>query len=107
MLQIEEIKASIKFQLKKVLCLGVAIGHVAMADKVTLCGAPCQSRRSRYYTHVVQCASSITCYLLGLTEDLTTMLTYTSPATLRVYSRAPVGIATSRTLICQLTLHPG
>ena len=32
--QIEEIKASIKFQLKKVLCLGVAIGHVAMADKV-------------------------------------------------------------------------
>ena len=35
-LQIEEIKASIKFQLKKVLCLGVAIGHVAMADKVTL-----------------------------------------------------------------------
>ena len=34
--QIEEIKASIKFQLKKVLCLGVAIGHVAMADKVTL-----------------------------------------------------------------------
>jgi len=31
--KIEEIKASIKFQLKKVLCLGVAIGHVAMADK--------------------------------------------------------------------------
>lgn len=33
-LQIEEIKASIKFQLKKVLCLGVAIGHVGMAEKV-------------------------------------------------------------------------
>jgi len=31
--KIEDIKASIKFQLKKVLCLGVAIGHVAMADK--------------------------------------------------------------------------
>jgi hypothetical protein len=35
-LQIEEIKASIKFQLKKVLCLGVAIGHVGMAEKVGL-----------------------------------------------------------------------
>ena len=28
-----EIKASVKFQLKKVLCLGVAIGNVAMEDK--------------------------------------------------------------------------
>jgi large subunit ribosomal protein L10Ae len=31
--KIEEIKASIKFQLKKVLCLGVAIGHVGMQEK--------------------------------------------------------------------------
>jgi large subunit ribosomal protein L10Ae len=31
--KIADIKASIKFQLKKVLCLGVAIGHVGMADK--------------------------------------------------------------------------
>jgi len=31
--KINDIKASIKFQLKKVLCLGVAIGHVEMADK--------------------------------------------------------------------------
>ena len=31
--QINDIKSSIKFQLKKVLCLGVAIGHVGMADK--------------------------------------------------------------------------
>lgn len=32
-LQINDIKSSIKFQLKKVLCLGVAIGHVGMSDK--------------------------------------------------------------------------
>lgn len=32
-LQINDIKASIKFQLKKVLCLGVAIGHVEMSEK--------------------------------------------------------------------------
>lgn len=31
--QVNEIKASIKFQLKKVLCLGVAVGNVSMADK--------------------------------------------------------------------------
>ena len=31
--QINEIKASIKFQLKKVLCMGVAIGNVNMEDK--------------------------------------------------------------------------
>ena len=28
-----ELKSSIKFQLKKVLCLGVAIGNVSMTDK--------------------------------------------------------------------------
>lgn len=32
-MQINEIKASIKFQLKKVLCMGVAIGNVNMEDK--------------------------------------------------------------------------
>ncbi len=32
-LKINEIKASIKFQLKKVLCLGVAVGNVGMTDK--------------------------------------------------------------------------
>ena len=32
-LQVNEIKASIKFQLKKVLCMGVAVGNVAMSDK--------------------------------------------------------------------------
>ena len=32
-LQVNEIKASVKFQLKKVLCLGVAVGNVSMADK--------------------------------------------------------------------------
>lgn len=32
-LQVNEIKASIKFQLKKVLCMGVAVGNVAMTDK--------------------------------------------------------------------------
>jgi len=30
---VNEIKASIKFQLKKVLCLGVAVGNVSMTDK--------------------------------------------------------------------------
>ena len=33
LLQVNEIKASIKFQLKKVLCLGVAVGNVSMTDK--------------------------------------------------------------------------
>ena len=32
-MQVNEIKASIKFQLKKVLCLGVAVGNVGMSDK--------------------------------------------------------------------------
>ena len=32
-LQVNEIKASIKFQLKKVLCMGVAVGNIAMTDK--------------------------------------------------------------------------
>merc|ERR1711963_1368495 len=31
--KVNEIKASIKFQLKKVLCLGVAVGNVGMTDK--------------------------------------------------------------------------
>ncbi|BDA41635.1 g92 [Coccomyxa elongata] len=31
--KVNEIKASVKFQLKKVLCLGVAIGNVAMEEK--------------------------------------------------------------------------
>ena len=31
--KVMEIKSSVKYQLKKVLCLGVAIGNVAMADR--------------------------------------------------------------------------
>jgi hypothetical protein len=31
-LQVNEVKGSIKFQLKKVLCLGVAIAHVGMEE---------------------------------------------------------------------------
>jgi ribosomal protein L1 len=31
--QVNEIKASIKFQLKKVLCLGVAVGNVSLSEK--------------------------------------------------------------------------
>ena len=31
--QIGEIRASVKYQLKKVLCLGVAVGNVSMSDK--------------------------------------------------------------------------
>lgn len=30
--KVEEVRSTIKFQLKKVLCLGVAVGHVAMTD---------------------------------------------------------------------------
>jgi len=32
-IKVDEIKSSIKFQLKKVLCMGVAVGNVAMSDK--------------------------------------------------------------------------
>lgn len=31
--KVEEMKCTIKFQLKKVLCLGVAVGNCAMSDK--------------------------------------------------------------------------
>ena len=31
--QVNEIKSSVKFQLKKVLCMGVAVGNVSMNDK--------------------------------------------------------------------------
>ena len=31
-MQVDEVKASIKFQLKKVLCLGVAIANVGMTE---------------------------------------------------------------------------
>ena len=33
MLQVNELKASVKFQLKKVLCMGVAVGNVNMSEK--------------------------------------------------------------------------
>ncbi|XP_022778389.1 60S ribosomal protein L10a-like [Stylophora pistillata] len=31
--KVEEVRSTIKFQMKKVLCLAVAIGHVDMADE--------------------------------------------------------------------------
>lgn len=31
--KINEIRSSVKYQLKKVLCLGVAVGNVAMSDR--------------------------------------------------------------------------
>jgi large subunit ribosomal protein L10Ae len=31
--KINEIRSSVKYQLKKVLCLGVAVGNVTMADR--------------------------------------------------------------------------
>ena len=34
--KINEVRSTIKFQLKKVLCLGVAIGHVQMTDDQVL-----------------------------------------------------------------------
>lgn len=32
-LQVDDLKCSIKFQLKKVLCMGVAVAHVAMSER--------------------------------------------------------------------------
>jgi large subunit ribosomal protein L10Ae len=34
--KVVEVKSTIKFQLKKVLCLGVAVGHVQMTDDQVL-----------------------------------------------------------------------
>ena len=34
--KIAEVRSTIKFQLKKVLCLGVAVGHVQMSDDQVL-----------------------------------------------------------------------
>ena len=34
--KITEVRSTIKFQLKKVLCLGVAVGHVQMTDDQVL-----------------------------------------------------------------------
>ena len=34
--KVTEVKSTIKFQLKKVLCLGVAVGHVQMTDDQVL-----------------------------------------------------------------------
>ena len=34
--KITEVRSTIKFQLKKVLCLGVAVGHVQMSDDQVL-----------------------------------------------------------------------
>ena len=31
--QIEDMKSTVKFQLKKVLCMGVAVGNVAMSER--------------------------------------------------------------------------
>ena len=32
-LQVEDMKSTVKFQLKKVLCMGVAVGNVAMSER--------------------------------------------------------------------------
>lgn len=32
-MQVDDLKCSIKFQLKKVLCMGVAVAHVAMSER--------------------------------------------------------------------------
>jgi large subunit ribosomal protein L10Ae len=31
--QVEDMKSTVKFQLKKVLCMGVAVGNVAMSER--------------------------------------------------------------------------
>ena len=53
--KIAEVRSTIKFQLKKVLCLGVAVGHVQMTEDQVLgnvmlsaCQAPCILRFCTY-----------------------------------------------------------
>ena len=44
--KITEVKSTIKFQLKKVLCLGVAVGHVQMTDDQVLGNVMLSTSRS-------------------------------------------------------------
>ena len=51
-----EVRSTIKFQLKKVLCLGVAVGHVQMTDdqvlgNVMLSTSPCSMSYQHVLTH--------------------------------------------------------
>ena len=53
--KVVEVKSTIKFQLKKVLCLGVAVGHVQMTEDQVLANVmlskwreSCPAYRSRY-----------------------------------------------------------
>ena len=42
--KITEVRSTIKFQLKKVLCLGVAVGHVQMSDDQVLANVMLSTR---------------------------------------------------------------
>jgi large subunit ribosomal protein L10Ae len=43
--KLTEVRSTIKFQLKKVLCLGVAVGHVQMSDDQVLGNVMLSTRR--------------------------------------------------------------
>jgi hypothetical protein len=43
--KLTEVRSTIKFQLKKVLCLGVAVGHVQMSDDQVLANVMLSTRR--------------------------------------------------------------
>ena len=46
--KITEVRSTIKFQLKKVLCLGVAVGHVQMSDDQVLANVMLSELRSSW-----------------------------------------------------------
>lgn len=81
-MQVDDLKCSIKFQLKKVLCMGVAVAHVGMSEReiyintqvrclISSGGACCWSVRYSYsnafnFTTLVYCTSAGTgCVLSG------------------------------------------
>ena len=47
--KINEVRSTIKFQLKKVLCLGVAVGHVQMNDDQVLGNVMLSEWMKRFY----------------------------------------------------------
>ena len=61
--KITEVRSTIKFQLKKVLCLGVAVGHVQMTDDQVLGNVMLSTYPPfRFY----RCSTSFRHQLLGL-----------------------------------------
>jgi large subunit ribosomal protein L10Ae len=53
--KLNEVRSTIKFQLKKVLCLGVAVGHVQMTDDQVLGNVMLSS----FFAHALSVATNI------------------------------------------------